>query len=157
MVDAMNMITGSTAALTPCAGRCSTVFGDSVCRGSRRFSHEVIDWNRYTAAQQQFIWLRLDQQLDQIILPIVPLQDAAQLKQFLQSRQVRIPATASLGRQIYEALRLVQRMPDRLTDSGLLLNSESIDSIWQEVERRLYALAVASFEFAWLRAAAFGQ
>jgi predicted Fe-S protein YdhL (DUF1289 family) len=153
----MNMITGSTAALTPCAGRCSTVFGDSVCRGCRRFSHEVIDWNRYTAAQQQFIWLRLDQQLDQIILPIVPLQDAAQLTQFLQSRQVRIPASACLGRQIYEALRLVHRMPDRLSDSGLFVQPDQIESLWQEVERRLYALAVASFEFAWLRAATFGK
>ncbi len=38
--------------LTPCAGRCSTVFGDSVCRGCRRFNHEVIQWNTYTPEQR---------------------------------------------------------------------------------------------------------
>ncbi|WP_366536212.1 DUF1289 domain-containing protein, partial [Acinetobacter baumannii] len=30
--------------LTPCAGRCSTVFGDQVCRGCRRFNHEPRNW-----------------------------------------------------------------------------------------------------------------
>ena len=54
------------ASLTPCAGRCSTVFGDAVCRGCRRFNHEVIKWNTYSAAQQNAVWVRLDAQLDQI-------------------------------------------------------------------------------------------
>ncbi|MEC7008614.1 MAG: DUF1289 domain-containing protein, partial [Pseudomonadota bacterium] len=30
---------------TPCIGVCSTGIGDSVCRGCKRFSHEVIHWN----------------------------------------------------------------------------------------------------------------
>ena len=55
------------ASLTPCAGRCSTVFGDSVCRGCRRFNHEVIRWNGYTPEQQTAVWQRLDAQLDQIL------------------------------------------------------------------------------------------
>ena len=58
------------ASLTPCAGRCSTVFGDSVCRGCRRFNHEVIKWNTYTAEQHTAIWCRLDAQLDQILIPM---------------------------------------------------------------------------------------
>ncbi len=49
--------------LTPCAGRCSTVFGDQVCRGCRRFNHEVIQWNTYTAEQRLAVWKRLDDQL----------------------------------------------------------------------------------------------
>ena len=53
--------------LTPCAGRCSTVFGDQVCRGCRRFNHEVIQWNTYTAEQRLAVWKRLDDQLDQIL------------------------------------------------------------------------------------------
>ncbi|MEO1955257.1 MAG: DUF1289 domain-containing protein, partial [Gammaproteobacteria bacterium] len=32
---------------TPCIGVCSTVFGDEVCRGCKRFQNEVIEWNSY--------------------------------------------------------------------------------------------------------------
>lgn len=144
-------------ALTPCVGRCSTVFGDSVCRGCRRFSHEVIDWNRYTSAQRDFIWLRLDQQLDQIILPLVSIKDSTQLSEFLASRQVRVAEQCSQGRKAYEALRICQRQPERCTESGLVLSAAQVDRIWQQAEQRLYELAVASFEFAWLRAAKFSS
>lgn len=153
----MSVLSANGVASTPCVGRCSTVFGDTVCRGCRRFSHEVIDWNRYTDAQRQFIWKRLDQQLEQIIVPIVPVVDQARLLRWLADRQVRLPEDATQGRMIYEALRLVQRAPERLADSGLGLNAAQIEPAWHVFEQRIYALAVASFEFAWLRAASFGQ
>ena len=45
---------------TPCVGVCSTGIGDAVCRGCKRFAHEVIDWNGYSQAQKQAIDGRLD-------------------------------------------------------------------------------------------------
>ena len=45
---------------TPCIGVCSTGIGDAVCRGCKRFAHEVIDWNGYSQAQKQAIDARLD-------------------------------------------------------------------------------------------------
>ena len=36
---------------TPCIGVCSTGIGDAVCRGCKRFTHEVIDWNGYSTEQ----------------------------------------------------------------------------------------------------------
>lgn len=141
--------------LTPCAGKCSTVFGDSVCRGCRRFSHEVIDWNQYSATEAQLIWLRLDQQIDQIILPLVSTTDLDAVKDFLRARQLRIPSAASTGRVLYEALRVCYRAPECLAEAHLILSAD-VSTTWQTVERRLYALAVASFELAWMRAASFG-
>ena len=41
---------------TPCIGVCSTVFGDTVCRGCRRFSHEVVNWNAYTDEQKTIVY-----------------------------------------------------------------------------------------------------
>lgn len=146
-----------SAALTPCAGKCSTVFGDSVCRGCRRFSHEVIDWNKYSPEQQQAIWLRLDIQLDQILGPLVPVEDWHLLAQFLQGQQVRLTTYASKGRQIYHALRVCQRQPRLLEQSGLALSAEQLPLVWQLFEQRVYSLAVASFEMAWLRAAQFSN
>ena len=45
---------------TPCIGVCSTGIGDSVCRGCKRFAHEVIDWNGYSVEQKQAIDQRLN-------------------------------------------------------------------------------------------------
>ena len=66
--------------LTPCAGRCSTVFGDQVCRGCRRFNHEVIQWNTYTVEERMAVWQRLDAQLDQILVPMLPMAQLAQVE-----------------------------------------------------------------------------
>lgn len=146
-----------STALTPCAGKCSTVFGDSVCRGCRRFSHEVIDWNKYTPEQQKAIWLRLDIQLDQILLPLVGVQDWQLLLSFLNGQQERLTSHASKGRHIYHALRLCQRQPRLLEHSGLGMTAEQMETVWQLFEQRVYSLAVASFEMAWLRAAQFSN
>ena len=37
---------------TPCVGLCSTVYGDLVCRGCKRFHHEVIQWNGYNEEEK---------------------------------------------------------------------------------------------------------
>ena len=146
-----------SAALTPCAGKCSTVFGDSVCRGCRRFSHEVIHWNNYSREEQQFIWQRLDEQLDQILVPLVCIQNSYTLTQFLQSRQIKLLDTASDGRKIYHALRICQRSPHCLQEAGLNILPEHLKKIWDLFEHRIYSLAVANFELAWLRAAQFSD
>ncbi|MEJ2131069.1 MAG: DUF1289 domain-containing protein, partial [Gammaproteobacteria bacterium] len=44
---------------TPCVGVCSTVYGDLVCRGCKRYAHEVIEWNRYEPQQKREVWRRL--------------------------------------------------------------------------------------------------
>ncbi len=50
---------------TPCIGVCSTGIGDRVCRGCKRFAHEVIHWNSYSNEQKQLIEERLSQFLSQ--------------------------------------------------------------------------------------------
>ena len=32
---------------TPCLGICSTTFGDEVCKGCKRFAHEIVSWTKY--------------------------------------------------------------------------------------------------------------
>ena len=41
---------------TPCVGICSTTYGDLVCRGCKRFSHEIVAWNVYTDDQRERVW-----------------------------------------------------------------------------------------------------
>ncbi len=44
---------------TPCVGICSTTYGDLVCRGCKRFAHEIVQWNGYSEAQRDQIRDRL--------------------------------------------------------------------------------------------------
>lgn len=138
--------------LTPCAGRCSTVFGDAVCRGCRRFNHEVIQWNTYTAEQRMMIWQRLDMQLDQILVPMLPHADIQQVEIFIENKRIRIFDTASKGRRLYHALKLCEKNKQLADESGLGIQATQVKQIWTEFERRVLALATASYELAWLRA-----
>lgn len=140
------------ASLTPCAGRCSTVFGDSVCRGCRRFNHEVIKWNTYSLEQQSSVWHRLDAQLDQILVPMLPLANVEVAEKFVLSKRVRLRDDASKGRKLYHALKICEKNKNFADESGLGIQSKQVKSIWQEFERRVLALATASFEMAFLRA-----
>lgn len=143
--------------LTPCAGRCSTVFGDAVCRGCRRFNHEVIQWNTYTEDQRQTIWKRLDAQLDQILVPMLPLANLPHVEGFIHAKRVRVFDTASKGRKLYHALKICEKNKHLVQESGLGIASDQVKPIWTEFERRVLALANASYELAWLRADAMSR
>ncbi|MDC0485194.1 DUF1289 domain-containing protein [Gammaproteobacteria bacterium] len=47
-------------ASTPCLGICSTTYGDNVCKGCKRFVHEVINWNKYAALEKEVVNSRLE-------------------------------------------------------------------------------------------------
>ncbi|MEM6710457.1 MAG: DUF1289 domain-containing protein [Pseudomonadota bacterium] len=44
---------------TPCVGICSTTYGDLVCRGCKRFAHEITGWNGYSDGQRSDVETRL--------------------------------------------------------------------------------------------------
>jgi predicted Fe-S protein YdhL (DUF1289 family) len=74
---------------TPCIGVCSTGIGDSVCRGCKRFSHEVIDWNSYSQAQKQAVDGRLSDFLSQVVSNKLRVSDRALLKWQLEVQKIR--------------------------------------------------------------------
>ena len=49
-----------TKSATPCLGICSTTYGDDVCRGCKRFVHEVINWTTYNEAEKINVNTRLE-------------------------------------------------------------------------------------------------
>lgn len=74
---------------TPCVGVCSTGIGDNVCRGCKRFCHEVIDWNSYTPAQKQVIDERLRDFLSRCVSNKLRVTDRALLRWQLRVQQIR--------------------------------------------------------------------
>ncbi|HEY7775224.1 MAG TPA: DUF1289 domain-containing protein [Kineobactrum sp.] len=74
---------------TPCIGVCSTGIGDAVCRGCKRFAHEVIAWNSYSGEQKRAIDGRLAGFLSQCVRNKLSVVDKPLLEWQLQVQQLR--------------------------------------------------------------------
>lgn len=133
---------------TPCIGHCSTVFGDSVCRGCMRFIHEVIDWNRYNSEQKTIILQRLDEHL-RIILPhYVKIYDPRKIIAALQQQHIAHDSN-NLWRGIYELLRAYEKGIINLEHVGFSINSHYR---LLDIQEKLHELAFAYYEKDFLRA-----
>ena len=52
---------------TPCLGICTTTFGDEVCKGCKRFSHEIVSWTKYSIEEREIVNDRLEKFKVQIL------------------------------------------------------------------------------------------
>jgi len=69
---------------TPCIGICSTTsFGDSICRGCKRFNFEVIHWNSYSESEKQAVQARINQFTEQLMAGKFRIVDVSKLQQVL--------------------------------------------------------------------------
>ena len=104
---------------TPCIGICSTTYGDLVCRGCKRFSHEIVAWNTYTLAQRERVWRRLHELRDQAAALFVEIVDEAKMRDAALKARIEVaPATTSLTIG-YEILRRRARDVLDLRDIGM--------------------------------------
>jgi predicted Fe-S protein YdhL (DUF1289 family) len=76
---------------TPCIGVCSTGIGDRVCRGCKRFAHEVIHWNSYTNEQKFLIEQRLSEFLSKCVSNKLEVCDQDRLQAALEAHQIEYP------------------------------------------------------------------
>ena len=103
---------------TPCIGVCSTVFGDEVCRGCKRFVHEVIDWNAYENEQKELVLERLNNFTEQVISGKIKVVDPKQFAESLKIVGVKNGKQA-LASAILDFLRRSSRQIEDLTEHGL--------------------------------------
>tara|TARA_R110001592_G_scaffold56695_2_gene172625 strand:- start:6591 stop:7043 length:453 start_codon:yes stop_codon:yes gene_type:complete len=89
---------------TPCVGLCSTVYGDVVCRGCKRFSDEIIDWNRFDYGQKSAVWKRLEQFLSQIVMTRIEVVSTVQLCEGLAARHMTVVMEQPLAFQVWRLL-----------------------------------------------------
>jgi hypothetical protein len=74
---------------TPCIGVCSTTsLGDRICRGCKRFSVEVINWNTYTEQEKQAVQARINKLTSQIMADKFRIVSQDKLQQVLQDFRI---------------------------------------------------------------------
>ena len=65
---------------TPCVGVCSTTYGDLVCRGCKRYAHEIVGWNAYSDDQRERVWTRLNALLKDSVRAHIDVVDEGKLR-----------------------------------------------------------------------------
>jgi predicted Fe-S protein YdhL (DUF1289 family) len=135
---------------TPCIGVCSTGIGDVVCRGCKRFAHEVIDWNGYSNEQKQLVNARIDGFLQQIVGNMLEIKDEKLLLEKIQFQQIKIEPELSSSRWLYELLRCGANQIKSTNEFGFELKPDwqrfSLEQIKQFIEQDLYTLSTAYYE-----------
>ena len=93
---------------TPCVGLCSTTYGDPVCRGCKRFAHEIVDWNRYAEPQKAAVIARLAALQAQVVLRYFDCVDVRLLEHALVSAGYRYRLDQPETSWIYYLMRQSQ-------------------------------------------------
>lgn len=135
---------------TPCVGICSTGIGDTVCRGCKRFSHEVIDWNAYSHEQRLIIAQRLEGFLTQVVQNFVEVIDEKILLEQIKHQQIQFKKEQNPYCWVFDLLRAgASQIPD-LSVYGLVLLSPwrytSLSDIRDNIDRDFYALSCAYYD-----------
>jgi predicted Fe-S protein YdhL (DUF1289 family) len=135
---------------TPCVGLCSTVYGDLVCRGCKRFHHEVVNWNLYSDEEKRAVWLRLEILLVQVMAGKVDVFDPALLRQQLEQRQIRFVPEQSEYCWAYQLIARGARVINLLEAYGMVLLPEfrdwTLPELRDAIDREFFLLSEAHYD-----------
>jgi len=141
---------------TPCVGICSTTYGDTVCRGCKRFLHEVVDWNRYSDPEKRLVWRRLDELLCLVVDNYIEVTDPSRLREQMVHQNLRLQAEFSAPAWVPELLRAAGRQQIDWPAFGLLPRRQAAGlsprELYDLISAEFHALSSAHYERAHLRA-----
>lgn len=132
---------------TPCVGICSTTYGDLVCRGCKRFAHEIIAWNGFDEDQRERVWQRLYSLLDGAVASHLQVVDEQVLQNLAEEMRVLDRADLSAETLAFEVLRRCARRGQPLQSMGLASElSRSPESLLEAIEQEYFKRSVARYE-----------
>ncbi len=134
---------------TPCIGVCSASLGDDVCRGCKRFSHEVIDWNAYSEEQRRTIAQRLESFLQQVVANKIAVVDVERLKTQMNHQNIRFDEQQDPHCWVFSLLKAGASQV-ATEDFGLELQGEwreqALVNIKDAIDKDYYALSCAYYD-----------
>ncbi|MEG7361115.1 DUF1289 domain-containing protein [Pseudomonas citronellolis] len=135
---------------TPCVGLCSTVYGDLVCRGCKRFHHEVVNWNLYGEEEKRAVWKRLEVLLVQVMVAKLEVFDASRLRAQLEQRQIRFVPEQSPYCWAYQLIARGSRLIQNLDAYGVALLPEfrerPLPELRDAIDREFFLLSEAHYD-----------
>lgn len=134
---------------TPCIGVCSTVFGDEVCRGCKRFQNEVIDWNSYQDSQKIAVLSRLESLKTQIMESKISIVNKKLLQNQLDTLDIKYVIDDNPFCWVFDLLRQASQSIDSLQDFGVVLKDGVENNLFElkkVIESELFSLSEAHFQ-----------
>tara|TARA_B100000408_G_C10167780_1_gene169258 strand:- start:8 stop:463 length:456 start_codon:yes stop_codon:yes gene_type:complete len=134
---------------TPCVGVCSTVFGDEVCRGCKRFQHEVIEWNGYSDFEKEIVWKRLESLKVLIMKSKIFIEDKILLKTKLDSLKISYYDKVDPYCWIFDLIKQASQSITDLSEFGLRPLSKSTQDLVELkrlIEEELFVLSEAHYQ-----------
>ena len=134
---------------TPCIGVCSTVFGDDVCRGCKRFQHEVIQWNSYSDPEKESVLTRLETLKTQIMESKVLILDEQVLKQQLENLKIIFNQDTNPYCWVFDLFRQASQSIGDTSEFGFEILSSQTDNLLvlkKIIEEELFELSEAHYQ-----------
>ena len=133
---------------TPCVGICSTTYGDDVCRGCKRFSFEVINWNAFKPEERESVWKRLEKLKSQIMASRLKVFDPIKLEKSIKHFQLKIKDDLNDLSKAFEVIKQVSESFKDLDDFGIDVfeKNKSLALLKEEIENELYNLSKAHYD-----------
>lgn len=130
---------------TPCVGICSTTYGDLVCRGCKRFAHEIVGWNGYREEQRELVWARLNGLLADSVRTVLVVVDEDRLRRVASELMITDATVMPAEILAFQVLR-VRPLP--LDEVGLQARRADAPTrdVARQVDTEFYARSRAHYE-----------
>ena len=104
---------------TPCIGICSTTFGDDVCKGCKRFSHEITNWGKFSTDERAVVNSRLEQFKTTILEEKFTISDSGLFESKMNEFSINFNSSLEPITWIFDLLRASSNKDLNLNDFGV--------------------------------------
>lgn len=104
---------------TPCIGICSTTFGDDVCKGCKRFSHEITNWGKFSTDERAVVNSRLEQFKTTILEEKFSISDSELFESKMNEFSINFNSSLDPITWIFDLLRASSNKDLNLNDFGV--------------------------------------
>jgi len=135
---------------TPCIGVCSTTYGDDICRGCRRFRHEITSWIEYTDSEKSIINRRLEKFKITVLEEKFHVRDSEKFKEALIEAKVRFNQDLQPICWVFDLFRSLDTENLNLEEFSLNVREAFIDislpQLKDDINKEFYELSLAHYQ-----------
>ena len=132
---------------TPCVGICSTTFGDEVCKGCKRFAHEIVSWTKYSQEEREIVNDRLEKFKIQILQHRFAVTDKNLFESMLEEKAINFNHSLDPLTWIFDLFRAAGSQTFDISNFGIKsLVQFNPKTIRDEINNELLELSEAHHE-----------
>ena len=132
---------------TPCLGICSTTFGDEVCKGCKRFAHEIVGWTKYSQGEREIVNDRLEKFKSQILQHRFAITDKNLFESMLEEKAINFHHSLDPLTWIFDLFRAAGSQTFDISNFGIKsLVQFNPKTIRDEINNELLELSEAHHE-----------